>query len=89
MPETPKTTKTTPMKELKRLRLENAQITDDGLSYQEIAVILNIPVFEVKKIEIDALRKLQKPTESNKKLHEYWNITLRPEELLEDMEGLK
>ncbi len=71
------------MKELKRKRLENAQITDDGLSYAEISKILDIPVYQVKKIETDALRKLQKPTKLNKKLHEYWGINFMPDPELE------
>lgn len=65
-------------KELKAKMLQEASITEDGLSYQEISKILNIPIHVVKRIEIDALRKLQAPTEKNKKLHKYWNIGLKP-----------
>jgi DNA-directed RNA polymerase sigma subunit (sigma70/sigma32) len=71
-----KTTKS--QKELKSQRLENAHITEDGLSYQEIAKILGLTVGEVKKIEHEALLKLRKPSTLNKDLHRYWNITLRP-----------
>ena len=65
-------------KQLKQERLDNANINEDGLSYQEIAKILNLPIHVVKRIEVDALRKLQAPTVRNKELHKYWNIGHKP-----------
>lgn len=73
-------TKTKTRKELKSEMLDAASITEDGLSYQEISKILNIPIHVVKRIEIDALRKLQAPTEKNKTLHKYWNIGEKPDD---------
>ena len=59
------------MKELKRERIENAQIQEDGMSYDEIAEILGITKRQVMTIERDALRKLQAPTDKNKLLRTY------------------
>ena len=58
--------------EKKRLSLENVEITEDGLSYQEISKILEIPEGEVKKIERRALMKLKAPNALNKKMHNHW-----------------
>jgi DNA-directed RNA polymerase sigma subunit (sigma70/sigma32) len=60
-------------------------ITEDGMSYDMIAKVLNISVQEVKNIEARALKKLKIPTDKNKKLHQYFNIRLRPKEYIEDM----
>ncbi len=70
-------------KQLKKERLENVEINEDGLSYAEISKILNIPIYKVKKIETDALRKLQSPTNRNKVLHKYWELGQRPEERID------
>ena len=70
-------------KQIKQERLDNANINEDGLSLHEIAKILNLPLYIVKRIETDALRKLQAPTEKNKILHKYWKIGLRPEDSTE------
>ena len=56
-------------RELKKERIQNAEITEDGLSYDEIATILGISKSEVKRIENIALRKLQRPNEKVKELH--------------------
>jgi len=47
------------------------EITLDGLSYQEIGVILNLSVDEVKTIEQQALKKLRLPNNLNKKFRNY------------------
>jgi len=70
-------------KQIKQERIDNANINEDGLSLHEIAKILNLPLNIVKRIEINALRKLQSPTEKNKKLHKYWKIGLKPEDSTE------
>ncbi len=54
-------------KEFKQQLKENANISEDGMSYDEIAEILGITKAQVRKIEKDALRKLQAPTPKNKK----------------------
>jgi len=56
----------------KREMIKNATITEDGMSYGEIAEILGISKSEVRKIENEALRKLQIPNEKNKKLRVYY-----------------
>ena len=58
-------------KELKRERIENAQVTEDGMSYDEIAEILGLKKKDVMRIEREALRKLQAPNETNKKFKKY------------------
>jgi len=42
-----------------------------GMSYEDIAEVLNISVKEVRKIEAQALKKLKMPTEKNKKFYRY------------------
>ena len=64
------------MLQIREERLENAEISKDGLSIPEVAKLLGLTVAEVRKIEKEALRKLKKPTDKNKALHEYWNISL-------------
>ncbi len=63
-----------------KMKRELKDITEDGLSYQEIAAILGISADAVKKIEQHALKKLRVPGGINKKLHIYNNINDRPEE---------
>jgi DNA-directed RNA polymerase sigma subunit (sigma70/sigma32) len=58
-------------KQIKQEIRENATITEDGMSYDEIAAILGISKSEVRRIEYQALRKLKIPTELNKKLKSY------------------
>lgn len=65
----------------KEQMIEDASITEDGLTYQEIASILKLPIHVVKRIETDALRKLQAPTDKNKSLHKYWNIGIKPKDV--------
>ena len=60
-------------KQLKRERTDNADITEDGMSYEEISKILGISKREVRRIEREAIQKLQEPSKINKKLHRYWN----------------
>ena len=52
---------------------KNVEMSEDGMSYQEIARVLGISVLEVKKIERRALQKLQAPGGQNGKLHKYWD----------------
>ncbi len=70
-------------KALKAEMLDTASITEDGLSYQEISKILDLPIHVVKRIEVDALRKLQAPSNKNKELHKYWNLGARPSERID------
>jgi len=49
---------------------------EDGMSYEEIAVVLGISVGEVKTIEIQAMKKLRRPSALNKTIHGYHNIKL-------------
>ena len=58
-------------KQLKKERIQNADLQEDGMSYDEIAEILGITKREVMKIERRALQKLQKPNEQNKRLRTY------------------
>jgi len=58
-------------KEYKKELKENASVQDDGMTYDEIAEILGISKAQVRKIERNALRKLQVPTEKNKKFSKY------------------
>ena len=58
-------------KELKKSRIENAQMTEDGLSHHEIAKILGITAAEVRRIEHEALKKLKHP-EMAKSLIDHW-----------------
>jgi len=58
-------------KEIKQEIKDNATLNEDGMSYDEIATILGISKFEVKKIENEALRKLQVPNSLNKKFKNY------------------
>ena len=58
-------------KQLKKERIENADLQEDGMSYDEIAEILGISKREVMKIERRALQKLQRPNELNKRLRTY------------------
>ncbi len=60
-------------KQLKQEMLDNATVTEDGMSYGEIAEILGITKAEVRKLENDALRKLRKPNPWTKKLRAYHN----------------
>ena len=56
------------------MKREEKEVTEDGLSYQEIAAILGLSAQEVKNIENTALKKLRTPNETNKKFREYCNI---------------
>ena len=47
---------------------------EDGMSYQEIAELMNLTVKQVKDIETTALKKLRTPTAKNKGLRNYDNI---------------
>jgi len=58
-------------KQLKKERIQNADLQEDGMSYDEIAEILGISKREVQRIEKRALQKLQKPNELNKRLRTY------------------
>jgi DNA-directed RNA polymerase sigma subunit (sigma70/sigma32) len=60
-------------KQLKQNIRDNASITEDGMSYDEISAVLGISKAEVRRIEREALRKLQAPTEKNKILRRYHN----------------
>ena len=61
----------------------NPEIQEDGLTYKEIAKILRLPVYVIKKIERDALRKLQTPSEKNKRFHKYWKINTKAEQRID------
>jgi len=61
-------------KQIKQEIKDNATLTEDGMSYDEISEILGISKAEVRRIERDALRKLQVPTEKNKVLRRYYGI---------------
>jgi DNA-directed RNA polymerase sigma subunit (sigma70/sigma32) len=63
--------------------LNDVQVTEDGLSHREIAVILKISASEVKELERMALKKLKIPNDKNKKLHKYWRIDLQPNDTKE------
>ncbi len=67
-------------KQLKQQRLDQAQVTEDGLSHHEIAKIMDISVAEVRKLEKSALSKLKTPTLMNQDLYSYWNLGLKPED---------
>ena len=56
------------------MKREQKDITPDGLSYQEIAIILGCTAVEVKKIETTALKKLKRPGGINKSLYDYCKI---------------
>lgn len=61
-------------KQLKQEMRENASITTDGMSYDEISEILGISKTEVRRIEQSALRKLKKPGVLNKILQQYHTL---------------
>ena len=65
------------------MKREQKDITEDGLSYQEIAVILGITAGEVKKIETAALKKLKRPGGINKVLYDYCKIHDRDSERID------
>ena len=70
--------------EEKHKKAQTLEISEDGMSYLEISNILNLPIHVIKRIEIDALRKLRMPnSDVNKKLHEYYNIDLKPKETID------
>jgi len=52
---------------------------EDGMSYQEIAELMNLTVQQVKDIENTALKKLRVPTDKNKVLRRYAQISDTPE----------
>ena len=62
----------------KRELQEDNLTPEDGMSYIEISNILVLSIAEVKKIERVALSKLKTPSNLNKDLHDYWNISLTP-----------
>ena len=64
--------------QLKR-EIQKNSTPEDGMTYIEIANIMNISIAEVKQLERTAIRKLKKPTPLNQKFHEYCNISLRSE----------
>ena len=47
---------------------------EDGMSYSEIAELMDLTVQQVKDIEKTALKKLRVPTDKNKDLKVYANI---------------
>ena len=49
------------------------------MSYEEIAKVMNLSVNEVKRIEQQALAKLQAPTIKNRGLYEYDGISNAPQ----------
>ena len=53
---------------------EIKEISNDGMSYQEIATIMGISPSEVKEIEQRALKKLRVPSVLNKMLKTYHKI---------------
>jgi DNA-directed RNA polymerase sigma subunit (sigma70/sigma32) len=57
----------------KRSKMKRSQeeVSEDGMSYQQIADLMNTTVTEVKRIEASALQKLRKPTEANKAFRDY------------------
>ncbi len=59
-------------KEQKAERLENISANEDGMSYDEIAKIMDLTVQQVKILERSALKKLKTPTTLNQKLYDYW-----------------
>jgi len=65
-----KGTKRGPYKRCQSKR-QKKNITEDGLSYQEIARIMDIPASMVKEIERKAFKKLLLPTDKNKKFRKY------------------
>ena len=60
----------------KRAQIKKAQreVQNDGLSHHQIALLLEIPIGEVKRIEQQALEKLKTPTGINKIFHRYLGI---------------
>ena len=65
-----KGTKRGPYKRSKMKRTQE-EVSEDGMSYQQIADIMGTTVTEIKKIEASALQKLRKPTEANKAFRDY------------------
>jgi len=53
---------------------EIKEVSEDGMSYQEIATIMGITPSEVKAIEQKALQKLRSPNMLNKILKSYHKI---------------
>ena len=66
-----------------KMKREQKELTDDGLSYQEIGAILGISAAEVKKIETTALKKLRHPGGINQSLHDYNRISILPEQRID------
>lgn len=64
----------------KQNQADTMEIAEDGMTHQEIAKVLNLPLHVIKRIEVDALRKLQAPTDRNKQLHKYYGINFKPQE---------
>ncbi len=62
---------------------EQKDINEDGLSYQEIGVILGISAAEVKQIEQMALKKLRSPKGIARLLFEYNRIGDAPTERID------
>jgi len=71
-----KGTKRGPYKRSKMKKEVHNLDSQDGMSYEEIAQIMNITPGEVRKIEEDAMKKLRRPSQTNKKLHGYHGIKL-------------
>ena len=57
-----------------KMKREQKEVTEDGLSYQEIGAILGISSFMVKQIEQTALKKLRRPGGINQNLWDYCKI---------------
>ena len=47
------------------------EMFQDGMSYKEIAEIMDLTVREVKNLESRALYKLKRPSKINKKFYDY------------------
>ena len=78
-----KGTKRAPYGRCKQKREFKSEDLQGGLSYQEIADILDITPGDVMRIEAEALRKLKKPSEATRKLHGYHNTHLTPSGAIE------
>lgn len=65
------------------MKRELKEVTEDGLSHQEIAVILGISSSEVKRIEEQALKKLRRPGGINQSLWDYIKIPTQFQEKID------
>jgi len=71
-----KGTKRGPYKRSQQKKSVDNLDVEDGMSYEEIAIVLGITVGEVKTIEHQAMQKLRRPSALNKSLHHYDDIKL-------------